>query len=278
MCSVLSDISDHWVDSAAVLSRVIVICESQSVRSQSLQTDVSSSVTNLISTLVNKKAMNRTMIYRLLVSILDYAHLFPGVESRIASIVEKVPYMIESLASNDVNTDEMKSFLCLLEVILNSKSDIIVTETTKVFLKIAASASRMCDKEITIEIGFSVLSILVSSPLGLMLQPSMNMIWKACLNGVCHPLHYVTASELLARIISSGNADIWMSLWNAILVECIRLMLLLGIPLNVDRSAIRTRVSMLPTDVQISRLHGVRKALLIERSFRGCTKLIQEVS
>ena len=59
--------------------------------------------------------------------------------------------------------------------------------------------------------------------------------------------------------------------------ECVRIVQLLGIKVNIDKVVMGKLIPMIPSNNKIIKLHGIRKALAVERALRGCSTTLIEV-
>ena len=272
MTSILSGIKGHRPDSIATLSRLYSTGPNPIVGAK-LQNDVLVNVDLLIATLTGK-GNGRATTFRILATMVQSLHKSPEVEGRLYAVVDRISTLLESVVQS---SDESEGFLVLLGALLESGSEEMLTRLNKVLPKLTACACRLCDKEATVLFGLSVLSLFSESKSRMLLNPSSAIIRKACLQAFDHPIHYSTAAHVLALQNSSETPENWMTNWSSINVECVRLVQLLGIKVNIDKASMVKVLPMIPSNHKILKLHGIRKALATERALRGCCEALQEV-
>jgi hypothetical protein len=138
-----------------------------------LHNDIVSTVENLITNLNNKG--NRGSSCHILASIVISLNKTPEIEGRFYSIIDRLPSILESVSSS---SEESDGFLNLLESLVQTNLDEIITRLSKILPKLINCACRLCDKDESLSFGLSVLSIFGESQLRMLLNPSSS--------GTCH--------------------------------------------------------------------------------------------
>jgi hypothetical protein len=166
MTSILRELKGLKSDTVAVLSRIYTKGKPQSIGTN-LQNDIVSTVENLITNLNNKG--NRGSTCHILASIVVSLSKTPEIEGRFYSIIDRLPSILESVSSS---IEESDGFLNLLESLVQTNLEEIITRLSKILPKLINCACRLCDKEESLSFGLSVLSIFGESQLRMLLNPS----------------------------------------------------------------------------------------------------------
>jgi hypothetical protein len=98
-----------------------------------------------------------------------------------------------------------------------------------------------------------------------------------CLIAIDHPIYNRKAAHLLALQNSIETSENWSINFVSYTAESIRLIQLLGLKVNIDKSSMEKATILLPSNNKIVKLHGVRKALAVERAFSGFCLVIDEM-
>lgn len=275
MTSILSELKGHQPDSIAILSRLFSK-GTGTIFGAKLQNDIVKTVEQLITSL-NNKGNGRGTTCRLLAMITISLHKSPEVESRLYSVVDRLSTLLESFSKSTEFPEESEGFLIFLDALVTCGSEEILSRFNKILPKLTACACRLCDKESTLIFGLSTLSIFAESRSRMLMCPSSASIRKACLQAIDHPTNYTLASHVLALQNSTETTENWMINWCNLSAETVRIVLLLGVKVSIDKATMSKVLPMIPSNSKILKLHGSRKALAIERAFRGCSATLCEV-
>lgn len=268
MTSILSELKGSRSDTIAILSRIFEKGSNQIVGSN-LQNEIITTVEQLITSL-NTKCNGRNTTCHVLSIILKSLHKLPELEGRFYTVVDRLPTILESVA---LSLEETDGFELLLNSILNS-TDEMITRMNKILPKIVSISCRLCEKENTLLFGLSVLISFAMSKSRMLLYPSASAVRRCCYQAIDHTIYYTHATHLLALQNSTETPENWMNNWSVLTVECVRIIQLLGIKINVDKSVTEKCVPLLQSNTRVLRLHGCRKALAVERALRGfCASL-----
>lgn len=273
MTSVLSEVKGNRADSIALLSR-LYSKSSNVILGAKLHNDILANVDLLITSLTNK-GTGRGTSCRILASIVTSLHKSPEVEGRLYTIIDRLSALLESVSTS---RDESEAFILLLEALFDSGSEEVITRLNKIIPKLTACACRLCERESSMSYGFSALSVFAESRSRMLLNPSAGSIRKACLQAIDHPTNYSSAAHVLALQNSTETPENWMINWCNVSAECVRVVQLLGVRINIDKGIMSKVIPMIPTNTKILKLHGSRKALAIERALRGFCATLTEVS
>lgn len=271
MTSILSELKGQRSDSVAVLSRLFSKGIAPIVGTQ-LQSDINLNIEQLVTSLTRKGGRGTTC--NVLSTIVASLHKSPDVEGRLYPIIDRLPSLLESAA---VLTDESDGFLVLLTSLMSSGSEELISRIHKILPKLTACACRLCDKEATLSFGLSTLTIFSESRSRMLLNPSVTSIRRVCLSAIDHPILYPISAHLLAIQNSTETPENWMLQWTNMTAECVRIVQLLGIKVNIDKVVMGKLIPMIPSNNKIIKLHGIRKALAVERALRGCSTTLIEV-
>lgn len=275
MTSILSELKGHQADSIAILSRLFSKGTGASFGTK-LQNDIVKNVEQLVTSL-NNKGNGRGTTCRALAMITISLHKSPEVESRLYTVVDRLSTLLESFSKSAEFPDESEGFLILLDALVMCGSEEIQSRFNKILPKLTACACRLCDKEATLAFGLSTLSIFAESRSRMLMFPLSASIRKACLLAIDHPTNYTLASHVLALHNSTETTENWMINWSNLSAETVRIVLLLGVKVSIEKSTMSKVLPMIPSNSKILKLHGSRKALAIERAFRGCCASLCEV-
>ena len=272
MTSVLGEIKGNRADSVALLSR-LYSKSSNLIVGAKLQNDILANV-DLLVTSLTAKGNGRGASCRILASIVTSLHKSPEVEGRLHTVIDRLSALLESASTSH---DESEAFIVLLEALFNSESEEIISRLNKIIPKLTACACRLCERENTMLFGFSALSVFAESRSRMLLNPSAGSIRKACLQSIDHPTNYSSAAHVLALQNSTETPENWMINWCSISAECVRVVQLLGVKINIDKAIMAKIIPMIPSNGKIMKLHGSRKALAVERALRGFCATLTEV-
>lgn len=271
MVSILSELKGQKVDSIAVLSRLYSKGIAP-ISGTNLQNDINLNIEQLVTSLTTKGGRGATC--NVLSSVITSLHKSPEVEGRLYPIIDRLPSLLESVASSTV---ESNGFLLLLDSLMSAGSEEMLSRLNKILPKLTACACRLCDKEATLSFGLSTLTVFAASRSRMLLNPSATSIRRVCLSAIDHPLFYPISAHLLAMQNSTETPENWMLNWTSITLECVRIVMLLGIKVNVDKVVIGKVLPMIPSNSKMIKFHGIRKALAVERALRGCCTTLIEV-
>ena len=157
MTSILTELKGNRSDTIAILSRVYSKGLTP-IASTNLQKDIIVNVEQLVASLTAKGGRGATC--RLLASMITTLQKSPDVEGRLFPIVDRLPSILESVASS---FEESEGFLTLLDALMFSGSEEMTSRIHKILPKLTACACRLCDKEATLSLGLSTLSIFLES-------------------------------------------------------------------------------------------------------------------
>ena len=271
MTSILSELKGQRSDSIAVISRLFSKGTAPIVGIH-LQSDINLNIEQLVSSLTRRGGRGATC--NVLSSIVTSIHKSPDVEGRLYPIIDRLPSLLESVAGS---TEESDGFLELLISLMSSESEELLSRIHKILPKLTACACRLCDKDATLSFGLSTLTIFSESRSRMLLNPSATSIRRVCLSAIDHPILYPISAHLLAIQNSTETPENWMLQWTNITAECVRIVQLLGIKVNIDKVVMGKLIPMIPSNSKIIKLHGIRKALAVERALRGCSTTLIEV-
>ena len=271
MTSILTALKGNRSDTIAILSRVYSKGLTP-IASTNLQKDIIVNVEQLVASLTAKGGRGATC--RLLASMIVTLQKSPDVEGRLFPIVDRLPSILESVASS---FEESEGFLTLLDALMFSGSEEMTSRIHKILPKLTACACRLCDKEATLSLGLSTLSIFLESRSRMLLNPSSTAIRKACLLSIDHHTYHPIAAHVFALQNSTETPENWMINWTNTTAECVRVVMLLGIKVNIDKNMMGKIFPMISSNSKILKLHGIRKALAVERALKGCCAALIEV-
>ena len=277
--SFLNELRGQRKDAVAVLSRLYAPKGGRnsglSGGTSTTTNDILSLTELLVSTLSTKGEIDRDVSCRTLTEIIGSLSRFREVEGRISTIIDRLPSLFESYGGSNHSQHEegtMDAMLGLLEALLATDSDELVKKINKIVPKLTACAIRLSDKEMSAPLGLSVLQVLLESRSRTLMIPASNAIKKACL--ACW--HLTIAAETLALLFAIEPPETWQRHWATGVLTCVRLVQLLGLHMHSSRDnrGHGSDIALWIVPETISKLHGYRRALAVERAVGHCCGVV----
>lgn len=193
------------------------------------------------------------------------AKVFNGVIDRLAGL-------FESIAS----TDEGKQAITMLDAILSSGAEQLITSISRAIPRITQAACRLCNnKPELLEYGLSILHVILTSDQRNLAFPQSAAIKQLCFAGIYRPDVFPTAPLVLSLIHAIDTAENWMESFKIYCESAIVLVRSLGMSVRYELPAAPQTYALvagLPVDLQ-----GSKKAIAYERCLKGISITLKQV-
>eukprot|EP01041_Mallomonas_annulata_P003464 gene3464-6893_t len=193
-------------------------------------------------------------------------------EGKVLVFIDRLPGLLDAVSSEQ----EMISLISLFNCLHRSKTDSITLRLENTLSRLVTSAVRLANKNDTCVFGLSILLELLSSKNPALLSLHITPIRRVCIGYLGHPTAYILAANILSLCFSIENMEAWNAAWIAHIVESGKILEALGITVQGLRDH---PLSKSPSILaEIAKDHqGMSKAITLERMFRGCCKVLEQM-
>ena len=212
--------------------------------------------------------------YRLLCILLSSG--VPIEESKLATIFERLPALIESVNCRD----EEEHLLSLVELVYANNLASTIERIEKVLVKLIGTINRLIQNRKNKRLSMSLLLLLLSSKSRSSIQPQVyNNIRKACVSIVLDDHNTMRlAARTIALCNSAETAEFWQNEFCMYCHDALRTVVEMGIKCDIPENVSKSDKSVSVFDYYMtSRMSGAGKALKLETLFSALMEILSQV-